>query len=228
MGIGIIVGSDFQGWEKLSSPEMVKTPQGTVPVFSWKNFSIIQRHGEHHSIPPHAIDYHANLLAFKQLGISSVVGCSSVGSLKEFIPPGSIIIPDDFISLSSRATIFDKETIHIIPHLDRELRGRIIAAAKKARVEVKEKGVYFQTLGPRLETKAEIRMIKQFADVVGMTMGSEATIAQELGLKYISICKVANFAHGIGEEKLNFQVIRDNAKKNREDLLKIIDAVEGL
>lgn len=194
----------------------VKTPFGTAVLLKNKKTVFIERHGEKKNIPPHKINHQANMAAFKEFGIENIVGVSSVGSLNEKIKPGSIMIPDDYINLLGADTIFNEALVHITPVIDENLRDLIIRSAKKMNIPIIENGVYFQTKGPRLETKAEIRMIRNFADVVGMTMGSEASAAQEAGLRYSSINSVDNFAHGITSESLSVEFIIKNAHQNAE------------
>ncbi|NQU98706.1 MTAP family purine nucleoside phosphorylase [Candidatus Woesearchaeota archaeon] len=201
--IAVIGGSGFKDFGK----------QGAV---------FLQRHGE--GIPPHKIDHKANLLSLKEKGVDKVIGVCSVGSLKLDIPPGSIVIPHDYINLTNMQTYNDLEAVHITPSLDEELRNKIIEAAKKG-ISIVNKGVYIQTTGPRLETKAEINMIKNYADIVGMTMANEATLAKELGMKYAAICSVDNFANGLTDEEISIENVNKNQEKNKEKILKLLEAV---
>ncbi|MBW2562305.1 MAG: MTAP family purine nucleoside phosphorylase, partial [Deltaproteobacteria bacterium] len=164
----------------------VETPFGRTLVFTSEVVAFIPRHGvdAEHAIPPHGINHRANLAALQSMGVAEIIGINSTGSLKREVEPGTIMIPDDYISLSVLPTIFNDTAIHITPALNREMRHRLIRTSEKLGIPVRENGVYWQTSGPRLETKAEIRLMSQFADIVGMTMASEATLAAELGLSY--------------------------------------------
>lgn len=177
---------------------------------------LIPRHGndprEH--IPPHSINHRANLKALKDLGVSEVVGISSTGSLKADLCPGTIVIPDDFITLTATPTIHQNKAVHVVPSLDEKVRQKLIAAANNRRIRVVEKGIYWQTPGPRLETPAEIRMMANWADIVGMTMASEAVIALESGLPYASACSIDNFGNGLLKEPLKMDTITASARKN--------------
>ena len=104
--------------------------------------------------------------------------------------------------------------MHIIPVLDAGLRERLIHAAAGSGVDVSPEGIYVQTIGPRLETKAEIAMLRGFGDVVGMTMAHEATLCQEVGLAYASICSVDNYCHGIIDTPLTAEEIIQRAGEN--------------
>ena len=195
----------------------VKTPYGGAVVVEAGGTLFLPRHGVEHGVPPHRINHHANALALKELGASMVIGVCSAGSLKESIPPGSITVPDDYMNLSAVPTFYDDKVVHITPKLDGKVRSLIMEAARKASVEVKSGGVYAQTRGPRLETKAEVTMLASFADLVGMTLASEATLCREAGLRYAGICSVDNLAHGLSPEELDFSEVarrsRDNAGK---------------
>lgn len=195
--------------------------------FNKKGAVFLQRHGKGSCVPPHKINHRENILSLKKSGCEAIIGVNSVGSLKKEIAPGSIVIPDDYINLKNIQTYYDLEVKHITPGLDENLRQEIIDAAGKINAAVVENGVYIQTIGPRLETKAEINMLKNYGDVVGMTMANEATLARELGLKYASICSVDNYAHGISKEEVTFENICAAQKKNREKIVKILNELLG-
>jgi len=188
--------------------------------FNKKGIVFLQRHGE--GVPPHKIDNKKNILSLKEQGAEAIVGLSSVGSLKWGIKPGSIVIPHDYINLKNIRTYYDLESVHITPGLDEDLRKDIIDAAEKINLNVVKNGVYIQTIGPRLETKAEVNMIKNYADVVGMTMANEATLAKEQGLRYASICSVDNYAHGITDEEVTYEGIKKDQEKNKEKIERLL------
>ena len=204
--------------------ELVENAYGTALVLHSPHAVLIPRHGKdpHRHILPHRINHPANLTALKALGVDEVIGINSTGSLKHNLPPGSIVIPDDFIMLFGGPTIFDSKPVHITPVIHKGVRQRCMDAARHSGIDVVDGGVYWQTQGPRFETRAEIKLMSQFADVVGMTMASEAVIAQELALPYASICSVDNFAHGIGEQELTMENILRHARRNTEAIVKII------
>jgi 5'-methylthioadenosine phosphorylase len=187
---------------------------------------LIPRHGndprEH--IVPHAINHRANLKALKDLGASEVVGINSTGSLKTDLCPGMIVIPDDFIMLTATPTIHQNKAIHVIPSLDEKVRQKLIGAANNCRIQVIEKGIYWQTPGPRLETRAEIRMMANYADIVGMTMASEAVIALEFDLPYASACSIDNFGNGLLDEPLSIEAITASARKNADLMIGLLQS----
>jgi 5'-methylthioadenosine phosphorylase len=222
--IGIIAGTGFYdlGFLGEATEKTVKTAYGEAYALSGRDFLFIPRHGRDRNTPAHMLNHKANISAFKQEGITEIVSLTSVGSMKKSMVPKSMIVPHDYIQLSGVPTFNDSRATHITPGLDEELRKKIIAAAQKLRIRVTPRGVYIQTVGPRLETRAEISMFKDYADVVGMTMASEATLAKELGLKYAAISLVDNYAHGIVETPLDFtQVIKASAEQ-REGLKRIV------
>lgn len=231
MKLGIMGGTSLSGIKFLgnSGYEEIKTGYGNVHIAESGNIVFIPRHGKNNNIPPHRINYRANMMAFRDLGVERIIAVSSAGSLKKRIIPGSILIPDDYINLWNIQTYYDNEILHITPELDEIIRTIIIKTAKKLKIKIIEKGVYFQTSGPRLETRAEINFIKNYAEVVGMTMASEATLAKELDLGYASICSVDNYCNGIVNEKLDFRKVVENASKDRVDLVRLLTGiVEGL
>ena len=204
----------------------VENEFGHAVVFISETIAFIPRHGvdPKQGIPPHKINHRANLAALKEMDVEEIIGINSTGSLKRSMPPGTIVIPDDYIALSDIPTVFDDRAVHITPALSAEMRWKIIAIAGKLGIEIRDAGVYWQTTGPRLETKAEIRLMSQFADIVGMTMASEATVAAELGLSYAAICSVDNFGHGLAEEPLSSGKIAQAARRNMSAILKIVTA----
>jgi 5'-methylthioadenosine phosphorylase len=173
--------------------------------------------------PPHKINHKNNILSLKKKGAETIIGVCSVGSLKKSIKPGSTVVPDDYINFFNIQTFYNNGIKHITPSLDEDLRKKIIKASKKSGLKIFNKGVYFQTIGPRLETRAEINMIKHYADMVGMTMGSEADLAKELGIKYAAICSVDNYANGVSKEKLNFTEIKKMQKRNKGKIIKLLN-----
>ncbi|MHC1624261.1 MAG: MTAP family purine nucleoside phosphorylase [Candidatus Methanospirareceae archaeon] len=225
MTLGIIGGTSLFDTKLLedAKEKEVETKYGTVYFLFTADVVFIPRHGKERNIPPHRINYKANIRAFKDLGVERIIGVTSVGSLKRDIKPRSLVVPHDYISLCSIPTFYDDGIVHITPGLDEGLRQRIVRAARDFGILIIERGVYFQTPGPRLETKAEINLIKDYADVVGMNMASEATLAKELGLRYANISTVDNYAHGIiAEEELDYKKIVDAASKSRENLEKVL------
>lgn len=197
---------------------------GQALVLFGDNVAFIPRHGTdpQNHILPHLINHQANMKALLDIGANEVIGINSTGSMKKSLKPGNIVIPDDFMTLVASPSIYVDKPIHVVPCLDMRVRRHCLEAASNCGIEVKDGGTYWQTTGPRLETKAEIKMMSTFADIVGMTMASEASIAAELGLPYASICSIDNYANGVGENDLTFDEIHEQAHCNIKTILQII------
>jgi 5'-methylthioadenosine phosphorylase len=211
--LGIIGGTNMGKTSLLEGATMknIKTPYGQARVATAGAYAFIFRHA--HDTPPHMINHKANIWALSRL-TDAIVGVGSVGGLKRSMAPPRIVVPDDFMQLSQPPTFFDDEIVHALPAFDDSLRHRIIKSGKACGIRVQKGGVYFQTSGPRLETKAEVRFIAKHADIVGMTLSSEATLACELGMKYAALCSIDNLANGLTKDKLDFMKLRGAALKN--------------
>lgn len=226
--LGIIVGTSFHFSELLKNTPVktVSTPFGTADIAESGPAVIAFRHGRDSNIPSHRINHPANLRALKDAGVRCVVGFQSVGSLKQSLPPGSLLVPHDYISLFSVPTIFENNRDpHIVPAFDRPLRKSVTNILRNSEIPVFERGVYWQTQGPRFETSSEIQLLSHFADCVGMTAASEATIAQETRLPYCCICSVDNFAHGIGSPPLTEDMFLSIVKKNTQMMEKVFKLI---
>ena len=197
---------------------------GEVDMLSNDRLVFIPRHGRNSDIPPHVINHQAVMKALKDCGIEEIVAVNSVGSLNVSIAPGSLIVPDEYISLWGEKSCFNDSLTHITPGLDERIREGLLKASGYLGVEVKDRGIYFQTTGPRLETRAEVRMLAAFADIVGMTMGSEATAARENSLRYASICSVDNYANGLSVSPLTNEDIRLHARESAEKIKRVVFA----
>lgn len=213
--------SDFL---KKGRPRLLTNRFGQATVFITPKTALILRHGRNprKHILPHAINHLANLQALKNLGVQEIVGIHSTGSLKKSLRPGTIVIPDDFLTLTATPTVFINSAVHITPSLNDTIRQRIIQAAQNASVKIVKKGTYWQTQGPRLETKSEIKMMSRFADIVGMTMANEAVVAQELGIPFASICSVDNYGNGIAAKPLGMDEILEGTRRNADVMIKLL------
>jgi 5'-methylthioadenosine phosphorylase len=207
----------------------VETPYGHVPIIHTRlkgqKAIFISRHGEGH-LPPHRIDYRALVSAAKASGASMLLSTNTVGSMVGH-PPGSIFLPFDFVEFTrSRSnTFFPDNAIHVDmsqPYCP-VLRAALSDAARNLGRSVAE-GVYVCAEGPHLESPAQIRMMRQFGDVVGMTGYPEVVLAKEAALCYASLCIVTNPACGTAKDRaaLSASEITDLMKKCREDVREII------
>jgi 5'-methylthioadenosine phosphorylase len=152
------------------------------------------------------------------------VGINSTGSLKKDLCPGMIVIPDDFITMTATPTIHEDSAVHITPSLNEKVRQKLIKAAQNCKISAVEKGTYWQVPGPRLETKAEIKMMSNFADIVGMTMASEAVVALELDIHYASACSIDNFGNGLTEKPLSMEEIIAGIRKNADLMISLLQS----
>lgn len=223
MRTGIIGGTILFDMNIDGEQQEIKTAYGAVMLFIKEDIAILQRHGLNKHTLPHEINHHANISALKEVGVEQIIGVYSVGSLKKSLKEGSTIIPYDFISPWNIPS-FNREGKHITPQFNQELKGKLQRAAKEVGIPTRE-GVYIQTIGPRLETKAEVKMLSSFGDVVGMTLASEATLACELDIPFAALCSVDNYANGVSEKEPLEEQIRVNAKKNREKILTILQRI---
>ena len=190
--------------------------------------AIVQRHGAPDGVYvlPHAINHAANLRPLVEQGCDRVLAIGSVGSLSPELPVGSLLCPDDFIAFDVGVSVFADARAHSAPGFDPRWRGEVIEAWTAGGQVPRDGGVYWQTLGPRFETPAEIRLIAAHADVVGMTIASECILAGELGLEYAALCVVDNLANGVDSGKLDIAALEDdrlaNAAKLREGLAAVL------
>ncbi|HTS55631.1 MAG TPA: S-methyl-5'-thioinosine phosphorylase [Burkholderiales bacterium] len=199
----------------VSRRQVVRTPYGEPSgalVFgqlAGREVVFLARHGYGHTIPPHMVNYRANVWALHSQGVDEVVSVASVGGIRGDLGPGVIAVPDQVIDYTwgRRSTFHEGEeraVVHIDftrPYCDR-LRTRVMAAATAADETVVNGGIYAATQGPRLETAAEIdRLERDGADMVGMTGMPEAALAREMGLCYAAIAVVANHAAGRGQSR---------------------------
>jgi 5'-methylthioadenosine phosphorylase len=166
--------------------------------------AVVQRHGAIADyVLPHEIDHAANLRPLVEQGCDRVLAIASVGSLRTDLPVGTLVCPDDFIALHVSDSIFTDTRAHSAPSFASHWRAELVAAWAEGGEAPVDGGVYWQTIGPRFETPAEIRLIAPHADVVGMTIASECVIAGELGLEYAAICVVDNLANGLAAGELS-------------------------
>lgn len=228
--LGIISGayvlreSFFADFEELERG----TGYGPAQVYLKDDVVFLARHGNpaRRHILPHLINHPANMALLQELGVSEIISLNSVGSLKKQFKPGMFAVPEDFIMLerAPAAMIYGNSRDHIVAKLCGALRRDIAGAVRLSGIDdVVEDCVYWQTSGPRLETRAEIRLMANFADLVGMTMAGEAVAAAEMGLAYASLCSIDNYASGISDENLTVEVIVDSARRQLDRIVMILE-----
>ncbi len=210
--VAIIGGTGLTRLSELtiSRHEVVYTPYGepsgplTHGSLAGRDAVFLARHGYGHTIPPHRVNYRANLWALKSIGVTRVVAVASVGGIRADLAPGCLAIPHQVVDYTTEraSTFFDEQrVVHVdfTQPYDPDLRALLLRAGEKAGVEVVDGGVYGATQGPRLETAAEInRYERDGCDMVGMTGMPEAVLARELELAYASCAVVVNWAAGRG------------------------------
>ena len=193
------------------------------------------RHGYGHTIPPHEINYRANIWALKQCGACAIVSVASVGCIRPDLKPGDVVIPHQIIDYTwGRKNTFFEGQEGSVTHVDftepydPSLRRQLIKAAALANVSVSDAAVYATTQGPRLETIAEInRLERDGADVVGMTGMPEAALARELGIPYAAINVVANYAAGRADSKssVNFDIVETVLQESMDHVRTLIESL---
>lgn len=188
---------------------------------------VLLRHGPADAyVLPHRIDHAANLRLLTAEGCDRVLSICSVGSLRAGLTVGSLVCPHDFIALQTTTTTFEDARGHATPGFDLAWREEVLAAWRESSAGVlRDRGVYWQTNGPRFETPAEVQLIAAHADLVGMTLASECIVAGELGLRYAAVCVVDNLANGIAAEPLSPAEVARHREANAIHLRDALDAV---
>lgn len=222
--LGLIGGTALAGSRLFESFEAstITTPFGTVTVQDSTQLAVIDRH-HGGRIPPHAINYKANLHALNQLDVTHLLLVNSVGSLQTSLAPGTFLIADDFFSPWQIQTFHDQKCIHVVPKLDPTLSRLLSDCVQQIGVMKRLGGCYVQARGPRFETPSEIRFMAQVGDVVGMTAGVEIPLANELSISTALLCSVDNYANGISEAPLSMDAIKAQVKRNQQQLVQIIE-----
>jgi len=205
--------------------EVMRTPYGdpsgaiTLGTIRGQSVAFLARHGYGHTIPPHKVNYRANMWALSQLEVKYVLGVASVGGIRPDLIPGTLAIPDQIIDYTygrefTYFTGIDRSVVHVDftqPYCE-ALRQRLARAALQAGEPLLEGGTYAATQGPRLETAAEIdRLERDGADMVGMTGMPEAALARELGICYAAIAVVVNYAAGRADSATGIKLSDINA-----------------
>ena len=239
-GTGLYKLADLQDVETQQPDTRFGAPSGPIRIgtLDGHRVAFLARHGEGHSLPPHKINYRANLAALQALGATRVLAMNTVGGITERFGPRVLACPDQLIDYTwGRISTICEEPGTDVLHVDfgepytRSLREAVIEAAQRAGVELVADGCYGATQGPRLETRAEIaRMRRDGCDLVGMTGMPEAGLARELGLDYACLAIVANWAAGAGpdvEEVITLQDVLDNVAAASSGLPRLLSALLG-
>jgi 5'-methylthioadenosine phosphorylase len=237
--LAIIGGTGLYNPDLLDQPQpySIATPYGvaelTVGRRSGRRLAFLARHGAAHAVPPHRVNYRANLWALSQLGTRRVVATAASGSLRAALPPGTLCLPDQFLDFTHArpSTFFDGGEGGVV-HTDMtepycpELRRLIAECAAERSLPCVNGGTYVCTEGPRFETPAEIRMFAQLGgDLVGMTGVPEVVLARELKLCYAAIGLCTNFAAGLAGRPLSHEEVLDLMDRHTDALRALLSGL---
>lgn len=234
--IGIIGGTGVYDPQLIEDAKQVKvhTPYGntsspvTLGTYMGRKVAFISRHGDSHTIPPHRINFRANIFALKELGVTRVIATAATGSLKEEYKAGDVVIPDQFIDWSKNVhTFYDEGQFYHISLADpfcSELRGLLIETAKKLDIGFHDKGTYLRIDGPQFSTRAASHMYRQFADLIGMTCVPEAILCREKEMCFGCIATVTDYDVW-ADKPVNFEEIKQVMNKNLENTKLILQEV---
>jgi 5'-methylthioadenosine phosphorylase len=241
--IAIIGGTGLYDPRILSNvrEEKVATPYGEVIYkegeYAGEAVAFIPRHGSKHSIPPHLINYRANIWAMKKIGVQSIIATTAVGSLNRDMAPGHFVLTDQFLDFTkNRVTTFYEGGERGVVHVDvtepycPALRAVLLKAAQDHAIPVHARGTYVCAEGPRFETPAEIKAYALLGgDLVGMTNVPEVVLAREAEMCYATVSMVTNFAAGISPQPLTHGEVLDAMRANLENIKKLVmTAIERL
>lgn len=238
--IGIIGGTGLAELEGITVSEkravvtQFGAPSSTLVFANWhdKKIVFLPRHGQPHTIPPHKVNYRANIWAFKEAQVKTIIACNAVGGIYRNAKPEDLFIPDQVIDYTySRAQTFFEDKLNEVVHIDfthpytPELRQKLIAAAERIHLKVIPKGIYAAVQGPRLETAAEINKLERDGcDIVGMTGMPEAALAREAGMDYVCVALVVNKAAGRGEGPLAQADFEKTFQHGKSKIIKLLDS----
>lgn len=193
----------------------------------------LHRHGSPRAIPPHRVNYRANLWALRELGATHVLAVNAVGGISAGMRPGRLVVPDQVIDYTwGREHTIDSGDSGALQHIDftdpydAALRQCVLEAAVREGIPHAAGGVHAVTQGPRLETAAEIRRLaRDGCDVVGMTGMPEASLAREMALAYASVCMVVNAAAGLDDQPLTLEMMRGTLQQEASVVGRLLVAV---
>lgn len=214
--------------QQISTPYDQQGVQILTGSLQGKDVAFLPRHGRGHKVPPHRVNYRANLWALRSVGVSAVIGVNAVGGLHPEIGPGKLAVPHQIIDYTwGREHTFFAEGLEAVTHIDfthpydEDLRQGLIAAAKGRNVW--PQGVYGCTQGPRLESSAEVqRLLRDGCDMVGMTGMPEAALARELDLAYACLALSVNWGAGLSEELITMESIVGVLSAGMSEVLEVL------
>ena len=232
-GTGIYKLAQLENVEAREVDTRFGKPSGPVRIgtLNGGRVAFLARHGEGHSVPPHKVNYRANLQALQDIGATRVLALNTVGGITDAFGPRVLACPDQVIDYTwGRVSTICEEAGTDVLHVDfgdpytPSLRRKILEAARVTGVAIVDGGCYGATQGPRLETRAEIaRMLRDGCDLVGMTGMPEAALAREMGLKYACLAIVANWAAGCGDgEEITMAEVLANVEAASSGLAELV------
>jgi 5'-methylthioadenosine phosphorylase len=211
-GTSIVHSALFSAWETRTA----KTKYGPLTYKAKGGHVLVNRHGYGFPLPPHAINHRANIQGLADLGFQDVVSFNSVGSLKSELPPGTLVSCSDYVGLQQGpATFFDTELKGGFAGIANNLIPTLVSGLAPE-FTVQTGKVYVQMRGPRFETQAEVRIVRSWGDVIGMTAAHEADLCGEIGLRYNSLAMVDNYANGLEGTSVDFSNFKDAVKANQQ------------
>ncbi|MFH1545332.1 MAG: S-methyl-5'-thioadenosine phosphorylase [archaeon] len=237
--IGLIGGTGVYDPKMLKNAEEkeIETPFGkpsdsiTVGELNGRKIAFLPRHGSKHSIPPHKINFRANIWALKELGCERVLATCACGSLKKELKPGTIVFPDQFIDWGKEVTTFyDEGKVYHVWMADpfcKEMGKELIETAKKLKLDFHEKGTYLRISGPQFSTRAASKMYSQSADLIGMTGVPEAILCREKEMCFSIIATITDYDVCLGSFT-QFKDIKKTMKQNLDNTKKLIEEVVPL
>jgi 5'-methylthioadenosine phosphorylase len=227
-GSGIYDAGMFEDVQEVRLHTPFGSPSGPIQVGKFKDLGVafLPRHGKGHTHPPHKVNYRANIWALKELGVERIVSVCAVGSLKEELMPGDIVIPDQFIDFTKNRdyTFYDGgRTVHIstADPFCPQLRSTFSNETKGLGIEHHDKGTYITIEGPRFSTRAESRMFRSFADIIGMTLNPEVQLAREKEMCYVCLAMVTDYDVW-AEKPVSLEEVLRTVAKNEQNIKKIL------
>ena len=230
--------TQFSGLEIINEIDL-DTPYGKpstsiiIGKYHDKEVLFLPRHGQPHTIPPHKVNYRANIWALNELGIKEIIAVNAVGGITAAMAPCHIVIPDQLIDYThSRIDTFHEDDLEEVIHIDftepysASIRKKLIGAAAQNNINMSTTATYGVTQGPRLETAAEVkRLEKDGCDIVGMTSMPEASLARELEIDYACCALVVNWAAGKTADIITMEIIEANLKLGMSKIHQLIATV---
>ncbi|MEL9999107.1 MAG: S-methyl-5'-thioadenosine phosphorylase [Thermoplasmata archaeon] len=242
ISVAIIGGSGIGEIFEVENEINIHTPYGlpsdniSIGKISGVKVAFLPRHGKGHKIPPHKINYRANIYSLKEIGVKKIIGVSAVGSLRENLKPGDLAIVSQFIDFTKKReyTFYDgPKVVHIsmANPFSSEINDILSKNAKNLGYRVHENVTYICIEGPRFSTKAESMMFRNFADIIGMTLVPEINLARELGLCYSTLATITDYdvwaEKPVTAEEV-VKIMKENEYKVKETLKKSVQEIDLL